>query len=696
MIESVPLNNPPDFSKNELYINREISWLQFNERVLEEAEDTRNKPAERLKFIAIFSNNLDEFFMVRVSGLKELQAAGYVTPDISGLSPSVQLKRISLYTHKLVKRQYEHFQNSMLPLLARENIFFVKVQDLDDKQTEFITKYYTEIIMPVLTPLATDSSRPFPLLANKTLNIGVRLKKDKSEYISFVQVPSVLPRIIPIPESTRAQKFVFIEDIIINYISSLYTGYTVYSTGIFRISRNADLEIDEEDAHDLLIEIEKQIQRRNRGNPVRLEISKNFDGVLLNKLTDQLNLTLDDVYEVEGLLDLSCFVNAHKYIKFRSESVNESLPPCRSSDFNEDIFKDIKKKDILLHLPYQSFMPVINLLEAAATDPNVLAVKQTLYRVSGDSPVINLLMQAAKNGKQVTVLVELKARFDEENNILWARKLEQSGCHVIYGLPRLKIHGKLLLIVRKESDGIVRYIHMSTGNYNDKTAELYTDMGLFTAKCDFGIDASSLFNYLTGFTAPPQFKKMIVAPMELRRFILRCIDDEIENAKKGHNARIIGKMNSLVDAEIIAKLYEASCAGVEIDLIVRGICCLKSGIKGVSENIKVKSIVGRFLEHTRIYVFENNGDKKIYIGSPDLMPRNLDRRIEIIWPVEEPDLRNRILRILDIQLKDNHKSRYQKPDGSYTVAYDNIDNNYNSQYETYRYTKSNFDSTAFI
>ncbi len=656
-----------NFSDTKYYINRELSWLEFNERVLEEAYDKTNPLLERLKFLAITASNMDEFFMVRVSGILDQVEAGYTKRDPSGRTPKEQLRDISERVHKMVNKQYNCLLHSILPQLEKENLKFVSFDDLNEEQKKYAEDYFNDTLYPVLTPMAIDQSRPFPLLANKSLNIILQLDKLEDELYAVVQIPIVVPRIFEVKPSTdNVREFILTEEIIKRFAGKLFEGHTIKEAYMFRITRNSDLTIDEEDAEDLLVEIEKSIKRRKWGEPVRLEISKDIDRHLESVLIDFLKLEEEDIYRINGPIDLTvwfsfCSIDGYENLK------DLPMPPQQvlQLENTEDYFELIKQKDILIHHPYQSFEYVVNFIKKASVDPQVLAIKQTLYRVSGNSPIVAALIQAAENGKQVTVLVELKARFDEENNILWAKKLEKAGCHVVYGLVGLKTHCKAVLVVRKEDDGIRRYVHLATGNYNDKTAKTYTDIGMFTCKETFGSDISALFNVLTGYSQPPQWKEIAVAPTSLRSTFLKLVNNETEIALHGGQGRIIAKMNSLVDTQLIEALYRASEAGVKIDLIVRGICCLKSGIKGVSENINVISIVGRFLEHSRIYYFGNDGNPKIFLSSADWMNRNLDRRIEVLFPIHQQDLKERIINILNITLKDTIKARVQKSDGTY-------------------------------
>jgi polyphosphate kinase len=650
-----------------LYINRELSWLMFNDRVLDEAYDKERKIFTRLKFLAITASNLDEFFMVRVAGIKQQLAAKYTKKDISGRTPEEQLRAIEIETHQMMKKMYSCLNKSLLPELALDKIHFKTIEQLNERQRLFVDDFFDEYCFPSLTPLAVDVGRPFPLLQNKSINIAVILNGDTdNELFGVVQVPSVLPRFIDIHSEENGYEFIFLEDIILSHLNKLFDGYKIIDSLVFRITRDADLDINEDEAEDLLIQIEKNIKRRRWGAPVRLEIQKKAGKNIKKILKKRLEISDEEIYELSGHLDLSCWFD---YIinKKMIHLLDEMPVPQKSVDFQEeeDIFEAIRKKDRMLHLPYESFDKVLEFIDLAVKDPQVLAIKQTLYRVSKNSPIIDKLIQAAENGKQVTVVVELKARFDEANNIIWARKLEKAGCHVVYGFPNLKIHCKALLVVRKEEDGIRRYVHLSTGNYNEFTARIYEDIGLFTCKNEICKDISNLFNVITGFTRHKQYNKIFAAPADLRSGFEYFINREIRNAQSGKKAYMIIKINSLVDKQIINKLYEASEAGVHVELMIRGICCLVPGIQGVSDNITVRSIVGTFLEHSRIYYFYNNDNPEIYLSSADWMERNLDRRIEVLFPVEESRLKERITGILDIELADTEKTRIQQNDGTY-------------------------------
>ncbi|WP_332632129.1 RNA degradosome polyphosphate kinase [Halalkalibacter flavus] len=666
----IDLNNPT------FYNNRELSWLAFNERVLEEAIDERNPLLERLKFLAIFSSNLDEFFMVRVAGLKDQVKAGFNRPENkAGLTPKQQLKHISDKNHLLVQLQDTVYTDTIIPLLFHEGFQFVSIQDCDEEQLTYLEERFQNYIFPVLTPMAIDAYRPFPMLLNKSLNLAVilrRLGSDENEkdQLAIVQVPSVLTRFIKLPKSKEQKdQFILLEEVISHFISALFNGFTVKSVSPFRITRNADMTIHEEASRDLLSEIEKELKKRKWGAAVRLEMQEGqMNQNVLNLLLDVLELHQDDVYSYKGPLDLSFLFKLYGQLAKENEHLaNETLIPQPPEDLigEDDIFQAILKRDIILHHPYESFQPVIDFVTRAAKDPSVLAIKQTLYRVSGDSPIIHALALAAENGKQVTVLVELKARFDEENNIQWAKKLEKSGVHVIYGITSLKTHSKITLVVRHQDDHIQRFVHLGTGNYNDSTAMLYTDLGFFTSREKYGEDATNFFNYLSGYSEKPKWHYLSTSPFEIREEFLYLIDEEMKNHRKYGNGKIIAKMNSLSDKPIILKLYEASQAGVQIDLIVRGICCLRPGIKDVSENIRVFSIVDRFLEHSRIFYFNSNGFEKIFLSSADWMTRNMEKRIEILFPIVSSGNKERVKEILTITLQDNTKARQQNADGSY-------------------------------
>lgn len=651
------------------FYNRELSWLGFNYRVLSEARDKNIPLMERLKFLSITASNLDEFFMIRVASLKDMVHAKYTKKDIAGLTPKEQLAIISTGTHELVEKQYNTYNRSFLPALKHNGLTIVtQYEALNAEQAEYVDRYFMREVYPVLTPMAVDSSRPFPLIRNKSLNIAALLMdKKRKDTIDFatVQVPSVLPRIVTIPSEKEGETcIILLEQIIEKNIQKLFLNYKVLDATPYRVMRNADLTIDEDEAADLLIEIERQLKKRQWGEAIRLEVEQGIDKRLLKILKKELQIQQEDIFTIRGPLDLTFLMKVYGMEGFDHLKEEPYTPqPPKGLDMDGDLFEQIRQKDILLHHPYETFDPVVNFVRFAAKDPDVLAIKQTLYRVSSNSPIIASLAQAAENGKQVTVLVELKARFDEENNIVWARKLEKAGCHVIYGLVGLKTHSKITLVVRREEEGIRRYVHLGTGNYNDSTAKLYTDMGMFTCKRAYGEDATAVFNMLSGYSEPLSWNKLALAPTWLRTRFVELINRERDYAAMGKPARIVAKMNSLCDAGIINALYEASAAGVQIELIIRGICCLKQGVPGMSETIQVRSIVGTFLEHSRIFYFENDGSPEIYMGSADWMPRNLDKRVEILFPVEDPDLKKEIVHILHTQLADNTKAHLLQPDG---------------------------------
>lgn len=674
------------------YFNRELSWLEFNYRVLHEALDSRTPLLERLKFLAIFSSNLDEFFMVRVAGLKQQVEAkvNKLTPD--GRRPQEQLNAIGDRLRPMVEQQHHHFQQAIRPQLAQEGIHILDYIDLSQEQRVHLQNYFEEQIFPVLTPLAVDPSHPFPYISNLSLNLAVVVKDPETgeELFARVKVPKVLPRFVPLPEALHIHSKttptywtgVPLEQVIAHNLESLFPGMNIQEYYAFRITRNADLSVEEDEADDLLLAIEQELRKRRiGGSVVRVEIQAATPENVRNMLMREMGLADIDVYELEGLLglgDLMCFLSLPlpelkdtvwpSVVPPRLRRINETESDSLKTDNDEnaDIFSVIRKQDLLLHHPYQSFSATVQrFITQAAHDPDVLAIKMTLYRTSGDSPIVNALIAAAGNGKQVAALVELKARFDEENNINWARKLEKAGVHVVYGLVGLKTHTKVVMVVRREGEQIRRYVHIGTGNYNPKTARLYTDLGLLSCRDELGADLTDLFNFLTGYSRQRSYRKLLVAPVNLRDRMLALIRREIEHRQNGAHARIVAKMNALVDPQIIATLYEASQAGVQIDLVVRGICCLRPGVEGVSENIRVISVVGRLLEHSRIYYFHNKGEEEVYIGSADWMPRNLDRRVEAVTPVEDPEIAQDLFEILGIMLSDNRQAWELQPDGSY-------------------------------
>ena len=662
-----------ELNKPEYFYNRELSWLKFNLRVLKEAMFKNAPLLERLKFIAISASNLDEFFMVRVAGLWNSLDNGVDKVDAAGLSVKEQLEAIAESAHEQIRTQTKYLM-ALIGEMDAVGLHFRRVENLTDLGKDWLEEYYREIIYPVLTPMAVDASRPFPFLANKTQNLAVELIKSDGEHsMGLIQVPSVLDRILEIPPEER-RTFVFLEDIIASHCQDLFKGCQILDVVPFRVTRDSDLDLEEEDSVDLLKEVEESLRKRKRGAAVRLEIFKTNNNRIKKFLEENLDVSDLEIYEINGPLDPTCFFK-FTGLKGMWPWLHEPFVPQRPLELpdDSDLFAAIRQNDILLHHPYESFDPVVKLVSDAADDPKVLAIKQTLYRVSGNSPIVAALARAAENGKQVTVLVELKARFDEENNILWARRLEKAGCHVIYGLVGLKTHAKIILIVRKEDNGIKRYVHLGTGNYNDSTAKLYTDLGLMTANDEFGIDASAFFNLLSGYGEPPVWNKLVMAPLGLREKIYSLINNEINMVNMGKEGHIIAKMNSLIDYPVIQKLYEASAAGVHIDLIVRGICGLRTGIEGISENITVRSIVGRQLEHSRIFWFANGGEEQVYLSSADWMPRNLNDRVELFFPVETEEHIRRIKALLDLYLRDNVGAHMMQSNGTYRRVHNKLE-----------------------
>ena len=662
-----------ELNKPEYFYNRELSWLKFNLRVLKEAMFKEAPLLERLKFIAISASNLDEFFMVRVAGLWNSLDNGVEKLDAAGLSVRDQLEAIAESAHEQIRTQTKYLM-ALLGEMDAVGLHFRRVENLTDMGKDWLEEYYREVIYPVLTPMAVDASRPFPFLANKTQNLAVELIKSDGEHsMGLIQVPSVLDRILEIPPEER-RTFVFLEDIIASHCQDLFKGCQILDVVPFRVTRDSDLDLEEEDSVDLLKEVEESLRKRKRGAAVRLEIFKTNNSRIKKFLEENLDVSDLEIYEINGPLDPTCFFK-FTGLKGMWPWLHEPFVPQRPLELpdDSDLFAAIRQNDILLHHPYESFDPVVKLVSDAADDPQVLAIKQTLYRVSGNSPIVAALARAAENGKQVTVLVELKARFDEENNILWARRLEKAGCHVIYGLVGLKTHAKIILIVRKEDNGIKRYVHLGTGNYNDSTAKLYTDLGLMTANDEFGIDASAFFNLLSGYGEPPVWNKLVMAPLGLREKIYSLINNEINMVNMGKEGHIIAKMNSLIDYPVIQKLYEASAAGVHIDLIVRGICGLRTGIEGISENITVRSIVGRQLEHSRIFWFANGGEEQLYLSSADWMPRNLNDRVELFFPVETEEHIRRIKDLLDLYLRDNVGAHMMQSNGTYRRVHNKLE-----------------------
>lgn len=663
-----------DLNLPQYYNNRELSWLDFNYRVLQEAQDKNNPLLEQLNFISIFSSNLDEFFMVRVAGLQDQVKMGYDKPENKAqLTPKQQLVQIKLKNKEIVDLQYKRY-NELIDDLKQYQVEIIKPEQLPDDLLPQLKSEFKYGILPTLTPLGIDAYHPFPKLNNKSLNIFVDIDTEDDINSAIVQIPSLISRFYSFNKGDK-QYIILIEDIITYFINDLFSGYTVLNTFTFRITRNADLTIHEDGAEDLLIEIERFLKERKRGTAVRLEVDgRQATHEDIVWIINQLDVHDNDVYFVDGPLDLTMLTdlvdhlsNKLKYLKY-----NKYVPQIPQSLGNHNIFDLSLKRDIFFHHPYESFEPIVDFIREAAEDPNTIAIKQTLYRVSKDSPIINSLKNAAENGKQVTVLVELKARFDEENNVHWARMLEEAGCHVIYGMTHLKTHSKIALVVKRMNNKLTSFIHLGTGNYNDKTANIYTDMGLITTNAEIAEDAINFFNYLSGYSVKPEYNKLIVAPFDIRDVFLARIDNEIKSHRENGNGKIIMKMNSLTDKDIILKLFEASCAGVKVQLIIRGICCLKPGVPGISENIEVVSIVGRFLEHSRIYHFHNNGDDIIYLSSADAMTRNMIKRVEILFPVEDKNIAKRLLDYMNLQLSDNQKGRYQDELGQYHYIENNL------------------------
>lgn len=680
-------------SGNACFYNRELSWLEFDDRILHEARDQKNPLLERLNFLAITASNLDEFYIVRVASLRDMQSIDFAERDIAGFSIDEQLERIDQKTRRTMSLMYSTYGRSLVPSLAAEKIFLKNYDELSDQLKKIADSYFKTVLYPILTPMAVDSSRPFPLIYNRMLNMCVRLVNEPNQFklqesanygisnakksvnedkymYATVQIPTVVKRLYQIP-TEDGDVFIPVEQIIRANVGMLFDGQAVEATAFYRVMRNADLDIDEDEAEDLLKEIETQVRRRRFGEIIRLEVQDDIDSDLLRYIVDELEVDEADIFSVNGPIDLTFLSKLTSACKAKHpELCYKAHEPAEAASFDGpvselDIFEQIRAKDRIVHHPYETFEPVLEFVKQAARDPNVLAIKQTLYRVSDRSPIIASLLEAAQNGKQVMVLVELKARFDEENNINWAKKLENAGCHVIYGLVGLKTHSKITLVVRKEEDGIRRYLHLATGNYNDVTAKIYTDLGLFTANESFGEDASEFFNMLSGFSIPQSWRRLIPAPLWMKDYFIARIRREADNARAGKPARIIAKINSLVDETVIKALYTASNAGVKIDLIVRGICCLRAGVPGMSENITVRSITGRFLEHSRIFYFYNEGHEDIYLASADWMPRNLNRRVELLFPIEDPDCRARVKEVLDVELADTVRAHFLSPDGTY-------------------------------
>lgn len=670
-----PSATPPALDDPSLYINRELSWLEFNRRVLEEAQDTGVPLLERLKFLAIFGSNLDEFFMVRVGGLQQKVIANIARGSgADRMPPADQLEAISQIVRQMVAEQNRLIKDEVLPALEKEGVIIRRRKDLNDAERKHIAELFHKEVYPVLTPLAVDPGHPFPHLSNKTLNLALLIQRPRTgeELNAVVQVPSVLPRFVPLPtesgkDGTPRHVFVPLETVIRLHLDDLFPGMVLLQDVVFRVTRDSEYEIDDEEVEDLLKAIEEEVRKRKRGTAVRLDIEAGASPEIEQFLMNALNLDPIDVYTTPGLLDPSSLMQIYGLSGFAHLRDPQFTPqPVPEFVHAPNPWQAIRTRDILVHHPYETFHPVVDFIETAATDERVLAIKQTLYRTSNDSQIVRALQRAGDAGKQVTAVIELKARLDEERNIQWARELEKAGVHVVFGFIGLKTHAKLALVVRREDDGIRRYVHMATGNYNPITARIYTDIGFFTCDPEICEEVSVLFNYLTGYGELPHWRKLVVAPSRMQSFLLEKIESEIRNHEAGLSGRIIAKVNGLLEPVIVQALYRASQAGVKIDIICRGICALRPGIPGVSENIRVTSIVDRFLEHSRIYYFHNAGNPDVYIGSADLMDRNLSRRVEVIWPIEQPDLKVRLIEeILATSLADNVKARELLADGSY-------------------------------
>ena len=662
------------------FFNRDLSWVEFNKRVLAEALNPDLPLLEKVKFISIFSSNLDEFYMIRISGLKEQVAANIHEPTIDGLTPLEQVRQIEKSLKPMIKQMNDLWLNEIVPGLKKHGVELLRFAEFSEEDRLKLRDYFTKEIYPILTPLAFDPGRPFPYISNLSLNLAILVKKPNGEnHFARIKVPNIIPRLLQAdnilkpgkrPGSSRKfnTKFVWLADLIRENLDMLFPGLEVVEAHRFRITRDTDIELQEDEADDLLRVIEENIRQRRFGSVVRMEVASGMPEFMLETLMENLRITREDVHVLDGPIGLSDVMTLYKLPLHRLKEKPYYPTTPKIFEVDEDIFSIIKQRDALLHHPYHSFIPVIEFIKQAARDPDVMAIKQTLYRVGPDSPIIKCLIEAAERGKQVAVLVELKARFDEENNIFWARELEKVGVHVVYGLVGLKTHAKMTLVVRKEFDGVKRYVHMATGNYNAITAKLYTDLGFFTCDEDMCADVSDIFNYLTGYSKQKDFRKLIVAPVNMRNQMIEKIVREIENVKAGGEGKIIWKLNSLVDPTIISALYEASNLGVNIELIVRGICCLIPNVPGLSENIRVTSIVGRFLEHSRVFYFYNNGKEEFYLSSADMMQRNLDRRVEISFPIDDKRLQNELMRtLIKISLKDNTKTRILNPDMSYEM-----------------------------
>jgi polyphosphate kinase len=658
------------------YLNRDLSWIEFNHRVLQESQDTDNLLLERARFLAIVSSNLDEFMSVRVAGIQDQIRAGYTKKDFTGYTPSGLYKRLLKKVSKIITEQYRTFRD-ISRQLNKKGLYFSEYEDLNIAQKQAMEQYYQDIIFPVLTPMAVDQSRPFPLVHSKFVYLSVVLSRiqgnEDEPYFAILQIPYNLERCIPLPHRSNSKKrqFILIEEVIKQHIHTLFSGYTPIAVHEFRIIRNSDLTINEDGAEDLLEEIEKELRKRRSGSPVSLEVEKGIHPYALSELQAEFEIT-DSIFEIDGPLDLNFLQNFAGSLKGFSHLSNRPIEPVYPMEFdeNDDFFEVLRERDVLVYHPYESFEAVTDFITQASEDEHVMAIKMTLYRVSGNSPLIQALATAAESGKQVTVVVELKARFDEERNIAWARKLEKSGCHVVYGLIGLKTHAKITLIVRQEGRDLQRYVHVGTGNYNDSTAKIYTDLSLFTSNHNIGLDASELFNQMTGYSTDYDWDAITVAPSNMSTTLFSLIRREAEHAAIGKPARIIAKMNSLSNQEMIDELYAASQAGVQIDLIIRGVCCLRPGVAGLSENITVRSIVDRFLEHSRIYHFENGGVSEVWLSSADWMTRNLTRRIELMCPVYDPHIQKLVFEILNLSLQDNVKARFLQSNGNYEFAND--------------------------
>jgi polyphosphate kinase len=710
MADTVKASPSVDLTSPHLYCNRELSWLEFNYRVLHEAFDARVPLLERLKFLAIFSSNLDEFFMVRVSTLKEQGDAEDVTLPPDGMTPQEQLSALDQRLRPLVRQQHQHFEQELRPKLTSFGVHLLNYADLNQKQQQYLQTYFEKQIFPVLTPLAVDPGHPFPSMSNLSLNLAVTMRRDRTGENLFarVKVPTNLPRFIALPKElwskANSPKPIWVgvplEQVIIHNLSFLFPGLDILEACPFRVTRDADFPVQEDEADDLLLAIQQEISKRYfKGFAVRLELHTSASAFVRETLMQGLEITKQDVYDIDGLLGLNdlFFFLSMPLPDLKDAPWTAVVPPrlkhvveaTRGYDLletgsseGEDFFSIIRQGDLLVHHPYESFTESVQLfITQAAIDPHVLAIKMTLYRTSGDSPIVQALISAAEHRKQVAALVELKARFDEESNINWAKKLEDAGVHVVYGLVGLKTHTKIVLVVRQEGDEIRRYVHIGTGNYNPKTAKLYTDLGLMSCREELGADLSNLFNHITGYSEKYSFRKLLVSPIDMRDRLIEMIQREIEHCQQGKLGRLIAKMNSLVDPIIIQALYEASQAGVQIDLIIRGICCLRPGVKEVSETIRVISIIGRYLEHSRIFYFQNDGNEEVYIGSADWMPRNLDRRVEAVTPIEEPILRNRLKEILDLMLADNRQAWELQSDDQYVQRHPGKDEPERSTHE---------------